>query len=79
MVIVWNNIPFDILTQIAGFLIANFAIALIMVAALYLNFKLPPAYRTRPSILVGAVVSTVVLFISATISGWGLIGKLAGG
>ena len=79
MLIVWNNIPFDILTQIAGFLIANFAIALIMVAALYLNFKLPPAYRTRPSILVGAVVSTVVLLISAAISGWGLIGKLAGG
>ncbi len=79
MIIVWNNIPFDILTQIAGFLIANFAIALIMGAALYLNFKLPPAYRTRPWVLVSAVVSLVILILFSVISGWGLVGKLAGG
>ena len=45
MLIVWNNIPFDILTQIAGFLIANLAIAIMMAAAIYLNFKLPASYR----------------------------------
>ena len=78
MIIVWLNIPFDILTQIAGFLIANLAIAMMMVAAIYLNFKLPAAYRTRAWILVGAVGATAVLIGSAAISGWGLVGKLGG-
>ena len=78
MVIVWLNVPFDILTQIAGFLIANLAIAMMMVAAIYLNFKLPAAYRTRAWILVGAIGSTAVLIASAAISGWGLVGKLGG-
>ncbi len=79
MVIVWLNIPFDILTQIAGFILANFSIALIMLAALYLNFKLPPAYRTRLPMVIGAAVSAGVLVVFAGISGWGLIGKLFGG
>ncbi|MEE2874220.1 MAG: Nramp family divalent metal transporter [Candidatus Latescibacterota bacterium] len=78
MVIVWLNIPFDILTQIAGFLIANLAIAMMMIAAIFLNFKLPAAYRTRPWITFGAGLSTLVLIASAVISGWGLIQKLAG-
>ena len=30
MVLIWSNIPFDILTQIAGFILANFSIALMM-------------------------------------------------
>ncbi len=76
MLIVWNNIPFDILTQIAGFLIANLAIAMMMIAAIYLNFKLPAPYRTRNWVLVGAGLSTLVLAASAVISGWGLVGKL---
>lgn len=78
MVIVWLNIPFDILTQIAGFLIANLAIAMMMIAAIYLNFKLPAAYRTHTWVLISAVLSTLVLIVSAAVSGWGLIGKLAG-
>ena len=78
MVIVWLNIPFDILTQIAGFLIANLAIAMMMVAAIYLNFKLPSTYRTRPLVTLGAGLSTLVLIASAAISGWGLMQKLAG-
>jgi Mn2+/Fe2+ NRAMP family transporter len=79
MLIVWNDIPFDILTQVAGFLIANLAIALIMAAAVYLNFKLPAVFRTHPIILLGAIASTFILLISACVSGWGLIGKLTGG
>ncbi|MBI1925036.1 hypothetical protein HYR99_12410, partial [Candidatus Poribacteria bacterium] len=78
MIIVWRNIPFDILTQIAGFILANFSIALMMLAALYLNFKLPPRYRTRFPMLIGAIVSAGVLVVFAGISGWGLIGKLLG-
>ena len=79
MVIIWLNIPFDILTQVAGFILANFSIALMMLGALYLNFKLPSPYRTRFPMLIGAIVSAVVLIIFAGISGWGLIGKLFGG
>ena len=76
--IVWLDIPFDILTQIAGFVLANLSIALMMAAALYLNFKLPAAYRTRLPMLAGAVLSALVLFAFAGISGWGLAGKLFG-
>ncbi|MDE0314555.1 MAG: Nramp family divalent metal transporter [Candidatus Poribacteria bacterium] len=75
MVIIWLNIPFDILTQIAAFILANFSIALMMLAAIYLNFKLPSAYRTRPFMLVGSLISAVVLIVFAGISGWGLFVK----
>ena len=75
MVIIWLNIPFDILTEIAGFILANFSIALMMLAAIYLNFKLPSAYRTRPFMLVGSLISAVVLIVFAGISGWGLFVK----
>jgi Mn2+/Fe2+ NRAMP family transporter len=78
MIIVWLNIPFDILTQIAGFLIANLAITIMMIAAIYLNFKLPAAFRTRTWVVVGAGLSTLVLITSALISGWGLMQKLGG-
>lgn len=77
-IIIWLNIPFDILTQIAGFILANFLIALMMLAALYLNFKLPAPYRTRLPMLIGAIVSAGILIVFAGISGWGLFGKLLG-
>ena len=76
--IVWLDVPFDILTQVAGFILANLATSLMMAAALYLNFKLPAAYRTRLPMLAGAVASALVLFAFAGISGWGLAGKLMG-
>ena len=77
-IVVWLDVPFDILTQVAGFILANLAISLMMAAALYLNFKLPAAYRTRLPMLTGAVASALVLFAFAGISGWGLAGKLFG-
>ena len=49
-----------------------------MVAAIYLNFKLPASYRTRAWVLGGAVLSTGVLIASAVVSGWGLLQKLGG-
>jgi hypothetical protein len=76
MVLIWLNIPFDILTQIAGFILANFSIALMMLAALYLNAKLPAPYRTRPFMFIGALISAAVLIVFAVISGWGLYAKL---
>jgi len=63
------------LTQIAGFILANFSIALMMLAALYLNFKLPVAYRTCPFMFIGSLVSLFVLIAFAGISGWGLFVK----
>ena len=78
VIIIWLNIPFDILIQIAGFIMANFAIALIMVAAVYLNFKLPPMYRTNGLVLTGAILSVAILAAFAAISGWGLAAKLLG-
>ena len=78
MILVWLDIPFNTLIQIAGFLFANFAIALIMVVALYLNFKLPPVYRTGLPVLISSVVSSAVLILFAVISGWGLARKLIG-
>ena len=51
--IVWLDVPFDILTQVAGFILANLATSLMMAAALYLNFKLPaptaPGCRCWPA------------------------------
>lgn len=78
-IIIWLNLPFDILIQIAGFILANFSIALIMLAALYLNYQLPDGYRTRSPMLVGAFLSTAVLILIAGISGWGLVQKLLSG
>ena len=77
-IVVWLDVPFDILIQVAGFILANLAISLMMAAALYLNFKLPAAYRTRLPMLAGAVASALVLFAFAGISGRGLAGKLFG-
>ena len=78
MIIVWLNIPFDILTQIAGFVLANLAIPLAMVAAIYLNFKLPAPYRVGLPTLIGSIVSGIVLIVICFISGSGLWGKLFG-
>ena len=46
--------------------------------AAIVNFELPAAYRTRPPMLAGAIVSAVILVAFAGISGWGLAGKLFG-
>ncbi|MBL7044254.1 MAG: Nramp family divalent metal transporter [Pirellulaceae bacterium] len=75
-VVVWTGASFDTLIQIASFLVSNFALAMIMFAALYLNSKLPPAYRTRLPVLLGGVISAIVLSVFTAISGWGLTVKL---
>ncbi len=76
-VIVWTAASFDTLIQIASFLVSNFALAMVMFAALYLNSKLPPVYRTRLPILIGGVISAVALSVFTAASGWGLAVKLA--
>ena len=78
-ILVWSGASFDLLIQIASFLVSNLGLALVMWAALYLNHKLPPAYRTRWPVLAGGVLSAVALTAFAAISGWGLAVKLLGG
>ena len=75
-ILVWTEVSFDTLIQIASFIISNFALGLVMFAALYLNFQLPPAYRTRWPMLAGCILSAIVLAIFSAISGWGLAAKL---
>ena len=75
-IVIWADLNFDILVQLAGFFAANMAIVVVAVAAFYLNHKLPPAYRTRTWILVGAIASTVILSVVTTMSGYGLLRKL---
>jgi len=49
-----------------------------MIAAIYLNFKLPSAYQTRLPMLIGGIVSAVILVVFAGISGWSLLPKVIG-
>jgi len=76
MFIVWSDLPFDTVTHIVAFLATNLGVALAMMAALYLNFQLPPAYRTRWWMLVGGIASAIVLLIVSVISGVGLYHEL---
>jgi hypothetical protein len=77
MLVVWSNLAFDTLTHIVAFLATNLGVALAMLAALYLNFQLPPAYRTRWWMLAGGVASAAILVIVSAISGFGLWEELS--
>jgi hypothetical protein len=74
--VVWSDLRFDTMTHIVAFLTTNLAVAISMCAALYLNFQLPPQYRTRSLMLVGGIVSAAVLLVVATVSGVGLWNEL---
>jgi Mn2+/Fe2+ NRAMP family transporter len=76
MLVVWSNLAFDTLTHIVAFLATNLGVALAMLAALYLNFQLPPAYRTRWWTLAGGIASAVILVVVSAVSGIGLWNEL---
>ena len=78
-VVVWLNLPFNIVTQIVSFLVSNLGLALIMIAVLYLNHQLPKAYRTSKPILIGSILSAIILAVISAVSGWGLVAKLTAG
>jgi hypothetical protein len=48
-----------------------------MLAALYLNFQLPPLYRTRWWMLAAGIVSAIILMAVTAISGWQLVQNIA--
>jgi hypothetical protein len=76
--LLWIDVNFATLTAIVAFLATNAGVALAMVAALYLNFQLPPLYRTRGWMLAAGCASAVLLIAVSAISGWALVGRLAG-
>jgi hypothetical protein len=76
--VVWSDLKFDTITHIVAFLTTNLAVALSMCAALYLNFQLPNAYRTRWWMLAGGILSAVVLLAVAIVSGVGLWEEVLG-
>ena len=72
---IWSDITFDLITQIVALLATNLGVGIVCCAAVYLNFKLPPAYRTRPAMLVLGVLSTVVLLSAFVVSAAGMLQK----
>ena len=77
-IVIWTDLKFDILTQIAGTL-GNFAISFVMVLALRLNSKLPSSYRTHRVMWIGGFISALIQIAFAGVSIWSLGGKIFSG
>ena len=77
-IVIWCDLKFDILTQIAGTL-GNFTVSFMMVLALRLNAKLPSPYRTHRVMWIGGIISALIQIAFAGVSIWSLGGKLFGG
>jgi hypothetical protein len=77
LALVWSNVQFATMTAIVSFLATNAGVAVAMLAALYLNFQLPPRYRTRGWMLVAGLASAIILVAVSAISGWELLWSLA--
>jgi hypothetical protein len=74
--LVWSRVQFDTLVNVVSFLATTGGVALAMLAALYLNYQLPPKYRTRKWMLAAGVLSAVILVLMTLISGWFLARSL---
>jgi Mn2+/Fe2+ NRAMP family transporter len=70
--VIWSNLDFEIMTQTVNFLATTLGVALAMMAGLYLNYQLPPAYRTRWFVLAAGVLSAIILLAVSAISGAGV-------
>ncbi|HJQ80721.1 MAG TPA: hypothetical protein VJ828_12230 [Lacipirellulaceae bacterium] len=70
--LVWIDVNFATLVNIVSFLATTGGVALAMLAALYLNFQLPPKYRTRKWMLAAGFLSATILVLVTVISGWQL-------
>jgi Mn2+/Fe2+ NRAMP family transporter len=68
--LVWMDVQFATLVALVSFLATTGGLAPAMLAALYLNFKLPPLYRTRWWMLVAGIISAAVLVFASILSGW---------
>jgi hypothetical protein len=74
--LVWINVNFATLVNIVSFLATTGGVALAMLAALYLDFQLPPRYRTRKWMLAAGFLSATILVLVTVISGWHLARSL---
>ncbi|HEX2476372.1 MAG TPA: hypothetical protein VHK01_16590 [Lacipirellulaceae bacterium] len=74
--LVWSRVKFETLVNVVSFLATTGGVALAMLAALYLNFQLPPKYRTRWWMLAAGLLSAVILVLMTLISGWFLARSL---
>jgi Mn2+/Fe2+ NRAMP family transporter len=70
--IVWTDLNFDAMTLTVNFLATTLGVALAMLAGLYLNYQLPPAYRTHWIVLAMGVFSALALLAVSAISGAGV-------
>jgi hypothetical protein len=74
--LVWANVNFATLVNIVSFLATTGGVALAMPAALYLDFQLPPRYRTRKWMLAAGFASAAILLAVTAVSGWFLAPSL---
>jgi hypothetical protein len=75
--VIWSDMDFDAMTQTVNFLATTLGVAAAMLAGLYLNFQLPPAYRTRWWMLAAGVLSAGVLMGVTVVSAIGVWQLLA--
>ena len=75
--LLWINVSFATLTGIVAFLATGAGVALVMIAALYLDRRLPPLYRASRWMFVAGVLSAVILTAVSCVSGWGLLQSIA--
>jgi len=75
--VIWCNLRFDMMIHIVAFLATILAVAVAMFAAIYLNFQLPRAYRTRWWMLAGGIASAIILAVVSVISGAGVWDELS--
>jgi Mn2+/Fe2+ NRAMP family transporter len=75
--VVWSDVPFATMTLAVNFLATTLGVAAAMLAGLWLNFQLPPMYRTRPWMLAAGVASAAVLLAVSAISGYGVWQQIA--
>jgi Mn2+/Fe2+ NRAMP family transporter len=70
--VIWSPMDFDAMTQTVNFLATSLGVCIAMFAGLYLNFQLPPVYRTRRWMLGCGILSAIILTGVSSIAGWGL-------
>ncbi len=71
--LLWIDVTFATLTGVVAFLATNAGVALVMIAALYLDRQLPPLYRTHRWLFAAGVLSAATLVAASCVSGWGLL------
>ena len=74
--VLWSGWDFHLLTLIVSFLATTLGVSIAILAALYLNYQLPSAYRTRPWMLACGILSTIILIAVTLISGISVWNKL---